>query len=100
MRSRQAKAGSQRVQWNLHAALGDAAMVLSICASWPRSPQRGRQEAASQDASRQEGVEPVVHKLRQVGAGCGLGLLEESRGVLLHRAVRRGLFRAMTLSVD
>ena len=49
------------------------------------------QEAVGQDAALPEGVELVLHKLRQVGAGCGLGLLEESRGVLLHQAVQRGL---------
>ena len=49
------------------------------------------QEAVGQDAALQEGVELVLHKLRQVGAGCGLGLLEESRGVLPHQAVQRGL---------
>ena len=44
-----------------------------------------------QDAALPDGVELVLHKLRQVGAGCGLGLLEESRGALLHQAVQRGL---------
>ena len=57
-------------------------------------------EAVGQDAALQEGVELVLHKLRQVGAGCGLGLLEESRGVLLHQAVQRGLFGALALVVD
>ena len=60
----------------------------------------GANKPAGQDASRQEGVEPVVHKLRQVGAGCGLGLLEESRGVLLHQALQRGLFGAVAIVVD
>ena len=58
------------------------------------------QEALRQDAALQEGVELVLHKLRQVGAGCGLGLLEESRGLLLHQAVQRGLFGAVALVVD
>jgi hypothetical protein len=35
------------------------------------------QEAGSQDAAFQEGVELVLHELTQVGAGLGLSLLEE-----------------------
>jgi len=42
------------------------------------------QEAVDEDAARQEGIELVPHNLRQVGASCDLGLLEEGRGVLLH----------------
>ena len=56
-------------------------------------------KVAYEDAALQEGVELVLHKLRQLGAGCGLGLLEESRGVLLHQAVQRGLFGAVALAV-
>ena len=57
-------------------------------------------EAVGQDAALQEGVELVLHKLRLVGAGCGLVLLEESRGVLPHQAVQRGLFGVVALVVD
>ena len=53
-----------------------------------------------QDAAFEEGVELVLDKLRQVGAGCGLGLLEEGGGVLLHQAVQRGLFGAVALVAD
>jgi len=58
------------------------------------------QKAAGQDAALQEGVELVLHELRQVGAGGRLCLGEEGRGVLLHQAVQRGLFRAVALVVD
>ena len=43
------------------------------------------QETVGQDAAVEKGVELVPHKLRQVGASCGLSLLEEGGGVLLHR---------------
>jgi len=43
------------------------------------------QEAVRQDAAFEEGVELVLHKLRQVGAGCSLSLIEEDGGVLLHQ---------------
>ena len=56
------------------------------------------QEAVGQDAAFEEGVELVPHKLRQVGAGSGLR--DEGRGVLLHQAVQRGVFGAVTLVVD
>jgi len=36
----------------------------------------------------------------QAGAGCGLSLLEEGGGVLLHQAVRRGLLGAVALVMD
>jgi hypothetical protein len=58
------------------------------------------QEAVRQDAAFEEGVELVLDELRQVGAGLGLGLREEGRGVLLYQAVQRGLFRAVALVVD
>ena len=41
-----------------------------------------------------------LDELRQVGAGSVFGLGEESRGVLLHQSVQRGLFRAVALVVD
>lgn len=53
-----------------------------------------------QDSAFEEGVELVLDELRQVGAGCRLGLLEEGRGVLLHQAVQRGLLGAVALGVD
>ena len=45
------------------------------------------QEAVGQDAAVEKSVELLPHKLRQVGASCGLSLLEEGRGTLLHQAV-------------
>ena len=41
-----------------------------------------------------------LDEVRQVGAGSVFGLGEESRGVLLHQSVQRGLFRAVALVVD
>ena len=58
------------------------------------------QEAVGQDAAAEEGVELVLHKLRHAGAGCGLSLLEEGRGVVLHQAVQRGLLGSVALVVD
>jgi len=58
------------------------------------------QEAVGQDAAVEEGVELVPHKLRQAGAGCRFGLLEEGGGVLLHQPVQRGLSGAVALVVD
>jgi len=58
------------------------------------------QKAVGQDAAFEEGVELVLDELRQAGAGCGLSLLEEGRGVLLHQAVQRGLLGSVALVVD
>ena len=58
-----------------------------------QQPQRALPTAAFE-----EGVEPVLDELRQVGAG--LSLREEGRRVLLHQAVQRGLFRAVAFAVD
>jgi len=58
------------------------------------------QEPVGQDAAFQEGVELVLDELRQVSAGSVFGLGEESRGVLLHQAVQRGLLGAVALVVD
>ena len=58
------------------------------------------QEAMRQDAVSEEGVEPVIHELRQVGADGVFGLLEESRDVLLHQTVRRGLLGAVALASE
>ena len=43
------------------------------------------QEAVGQDAAFEEGVELVLHRSRQVGAGSDFSLGEEGRGVLLHQ---------------
>ena len=58
------------------------------------------QEAMSLYVTCDEGVELVFDELRQVGAGSVFGLGKEGRGVLLHQAVKRGLFRAVTLVVN
>ena len=58
------------------------------------------QEALGQDDALQEGVEPVLDELRQVGAGCVFGQGEEGRGMLLHQSVQRGLLRGVALVVD
>ena len=68
--------------------------------SWPQSPQRSRKKPCARTAAFEEGVELVFDELRQVGAGSVFGLGEESRGVLLHKAVQRGLLRAVALAVD
>ena len=48
------------------------------------------QEAVREDAAFEEGVELVLHELRQVGAGGIFGLGKEGRGVLLHQPARPG----------
>ena len=55
-----------------------------------------------QDAAFEEGVELVLHELRQVGSGGGFGhgLGKEGRRMLLHQAVQRGLLGAATHAVD
>ena len=68
--------------------------------SWPQSPQRRRRKPCARTAAFEEGVELVFDELRQVGAGSVFGLGEESRGVLLHQSVQRGLLRAVALVVD
>jgi len=47
-----------------------------------------------QDAAFEEGVELDLNELRQFSPGGRLCLGDEDRGVLLHEAVQRGLFRA------
>ena len=59
----------------------------------PAIPAAQAQEAVGQDAAFEEGVELVLHELRQVGADGSFGLGDEGRGVLLHQAVQRGLLR-------
>jgi hypothetical protein len=58
------------------------------------------QEAVGKDAAFEEGVELVFDELRQVAPGGHLCLGDEGGGVLLHQAVQRGQFRAVTLVVD
>jgi hypothetical protein len=58
------------------------------------------QKSVGQDAAFEEGVEFVVHKLRQIGASGGLSLGDEGRSVLLHQTVKRGPLGAVTLVVD
>jgi hypothetical protein len=53
-----------------------------------------------QDAALEERVEHVLNELRQIGAYSVFGLGDEGRGVLLHQAVQRGLFRAVALAVN
>jgi len=54
--------------------------------SWQQSPQCRRRKPWERTAAFEEGVELLFDELRQVGAGCRLGLLEEGGGVLLHRS--------------
>jgi len=74
------------------AAESDQLVVPAVATAQP-------QEAVGQDAAFENGVELVLRKLRQVGAGCGLSLIEEGGGVLLHRAVQRGLLEPVALEV-
>lgn len=53
-----------------------------------------------QDAALGIGVELGLAELRQDDVVSVFGQRDEGSGVLLHRAIRRGLFRAMTLVVD
>ena len=52
------------------------------------------------DAAIEEGMELVLHELRQVGSGDNFGLRKERGGVLLHQALQLGLLRAVALIVD
>ena len=63
------------------------------------APQRAA-TPVGQDGAFEQGVELVFDGLRQVGSGLGLSLRDEGRSVMLHQAVRRGLFRAVALAVD
>jgi hypothetical protein len=53
-----------------------------------------------QNAAFEEGVELVLDELRQVGSGSVFGVGEESRCVLLHQAVQRGLLGSVARAVD
>ena len=70
---------------------GDKLVAGAVTAAQP-------QEAVGQDAALEEGVELVLHELRQLGSGAGFGLGDEGRGVLLHQTVQRGLLGAMNVS--
>ena len=58
------------------------------------------QEAVSQDAALEEGVELVLEEARQFRAGAGLGVRDEAGRALLHQAVQRGLLGAVALVVE
>ena len=58
------------------------------------------QEAVSQDAALEEGVELVLEEARQFRTGAGLGVRDEAGRVLLHQAVQRGLLGAVALVVE
>ena len=51
-------------------------------------------------AASAEGVELVLHELRQIGIRGSLGVLEEGGGVLLHQAKQRRLFEAVAPVAD
>ncbi len=87
-RLRHAPGSARRAEPPPLAAEGNQLVVPAVAAAQP-------QEAVGQDAALEDGVELVLHGLRQVGAGRGFGLGEEGRGVLLHQAVQRGLLGAV-----
>jgi hypothetical protein len=58
------------------------------------------QEAVRQDAALEQGFELVLDKPWQFGTGAGLGVRDESNGVLLNQAVQRGLLRSVALVVE
>jgi hypothetical protein len=58
------------------------------------------QEAVGRDAALEEGVELVLDELRQVGPGGHLCVGDEGGGLMLHQAVQRGPFQAVTLAMD
>ena len=58
------------------------------------------QEAVRQDAAFEEGIELLLDEAWQLAAGAGLGVGDETRGMLLHQAVQRGLLRAVALVVQ
>ena len=90
---RHAPGPARRAKAAPFAAEGEQLVVAAVAAAQA-------QEAVGQDAALEEGVELVFDELRQVCAGCVFGLSEERRGVLLHKAVQRGLFRAVAFVVD
>ena len=68
------------------AACGAKAAAFAAEGNRPVVAAAQAQEAVGQDAAFEEGVELVLHELRQVGAGSVFGLGEEGRGVLLNRS--------------
>ena len=58
------------------------------------------QEAVRQDAAVEDGVKLVLDEARQLRSGAGLGVRDETGGVLLNQAVQRGLFGAVSLIVQ
>ena len=72
---------------------GDELVIAAVAAAQA-------QEAVGQDPAFEEGVELVLNELRQASACSVFGLGDEGRGVLLHQAVQRGLFRAVALVVN
>ena len=74
--------GRQRLLEAAGSVRGDQLVVAAVAAAQP-------QEAVGQDAAFEEGVEFVLHELRQVGTCGGFGLGDEGRGVLLHRMALR-----------
>jgi hypothetical protein len=71
----------------------DQLVVAAVTAAQP-------QETVSQDAALEEPAKLVLDELRQVDACSAFGLGNEGRGVLLHQAVQRGLFRAVAFMVN
>ena len=92
-RLRHAPGAARRAKASALAAEGNQLVVAAVAAAQA-------QEAVGEDPALQESVELVSHKLRQVGASGGHGLLEECRGVLLYQAVQRGLLRTVTFVMD
>jgi hypothetical protein len=87
--------GAGHVVLKLKTSLGEGQQLVVAAVAAAQAP-----EAVGQDAAFEEGVKLVFDELRQVCAGCVFGLSEERRGVLLHKAVQRGLFRAVAFAVD
>ncbi|MDR7152829.1 hypothetical protein J2W49_004807 [Hydrogenophaga palleronii] len=52
-------------------------------------------EAVGQDAALEEGIELVLDKSRQLGAGAGQDVGNEAGRILLHQAVQGGLLGAV-----
>ena len=70
-----APGSARRTKPTALAAEGHQLVVPAVAAAQP-------QEAVGKDAAFEKGVELVLHKLRQVGTGCGLSLLKEGGGAL------------------
>ena len=70
------------------------------CPQSPQSPQRNRRKPWARMPHSRKASNSSFTNCGRVGAGCGLSLCEEGRGVLLHQAVQRGLLGAVALVVD